>query len=91
MRLGQPNFFLPFDRRGVNPFTDRFEVTLLAEGTVRGTGGLDVVDDDEIAAGVAAAERRFGRIDVLVNNAGYGYQSSIEEGVPEEIRAGASL
>ena len=48
---------------------------------------LDVVDDDEIAAGVAAAERRFGRIDVLVNNAGYGYQSSIEEGVPEEIRA----
>ena len=48
---------------------------------------LDVVDDDEIVAGVTAAERRFGRIDVLVNNAGYGYQSSVEEGVPEEIRA----
>ena len=48
---------------------------------------LDVVDDDEIAAGVAAAEGAFGRIDVLVNNAGYGYQSSIEEGVAEEIRA----
>ncbi|MGW4580614.1 FAD-dependent oxidoreductase [Rhodococcus sp. YH1] len=44
MRVGQPNFFLQFDRRGINPFTDRFEVTLLAEGTVRGTGGLDVVD-----------------------------------------------
>ena len=29
MRLGQPNFFLPFDRRGIDPFTDRFEVTLL--------------------------------------------------------------
>ena len=48
---------------------------------------LDVIDDDEIVAGVAAAMKQFGRIDVLVNNAGYGYQSSIEEGVPEEVRA----
>ncbi len=48
---------------------------------------LDVIDDDEIDAGVAAALKAFGRIDVLVNNAGYGYLSSIEEGVPEEIRA----
>lgn len=46
MRRGQPNFFLPFDRRGINPFTDRFEITLLLEGTVRGTGGIHVVDDD---------------------------------------------
>ena len=48
---------------------------------------LDVIDDDEIDAGVAAATETFGRIDVLVNNAGYGYLSSIEEGVAEEIRA----
>lgn len=48
---------------------------------------LDVTDDAAIAAAVAAAEARFGRIDVLVNNAGYGYQSSIEEGEEEEIRA----
>ena len=48
---------------------------------------LDVIDDDEIEAGVAAATGTFGRIDVLVNNAGYGYLSSIEEGVAEEIRA----
>ena len=48
---------------------------------------LDVIDDDEIDAGVAAALKRFGRIDVLVNNAGYGYLSSIEEGRSEEIRA----
>ncbi|WP_336082230.1 FAD-binding protein [Nocardia sp. SSK8] len=46
MRLGQPNFFLQFDRRGIDPFTQRFEIDLLAEGTVRGTGGIDVVDDD---------------------------------------------
>ena len=48
---------------------------------------LDVIDDDEIEAGVKAAVEKFGRIDVLVNNAGYGYLSSIEEGVPEEVRA----
>ncbi|GGK34192.1 FAD-dependent oxidoreductase [Nocardia camponoti] len=46
MRVGQPNFFLQFDRRGINPFTQKFEIDLLAEGTVRGTGGIDVVDDD---------------------------------------------
>lgn len=45
MRLGQPNFFLTFDRMGVDPFTDRFPITLVPEGTVRGTGGIDVVDD----------------------------------------------
>jgi NAD(P)-dependent dehydrogenase (short-subunit alcohol dehydrogenase family) len=48
---------------------------------------LDVIDDDEIEAGVKAALDKFGRIDVLVNNAGYGYLASAEEGVPEEIRA----
>ncbi|NMO91463.1 FAD-dependent oxidoreductase [Actinomycetospora sp. TBRC 11914] len=40
MRCGQPNFFLAFDRAGIDPFTDRFPITLLAEGTVRGTGGI---------------------------------------------------
>jgi succinate dehydrogenase/fumarate reductase flavoprotein subunit len=40
----QPNFVLPFDRKGIDPYRDRFEVTLHAEGTVRGIGGLRVVD-----------------------------------------------
>ena len=48
---------------------------------------LDVTRDDQIASVVQAAQQRFGAIDVLVNNAGYGYQSSIEEGVETEIRA----
>jgi NAD(P)-dependent dehydrogenase (short-subunit alcohol dehydrogenase family) len=48
---------------------------------------LDVTDAAQIDAAVAAATGRFGRIDVLVNNAGYGYQSSIEEGEDAEIRA----
>ncbi|BEL08426.1 FAD-binding protein [Actinoplanes sichuanensis] len=46
MRLGQPNFFLPFNRLGIDPFTDRFPVTLLLEGTVRGTGGIRITGDD---------------------------------------------
>ncbi|WP_052848194.1 FAD-binding protein [Streptomyces avicenniae] len=46
MRLGQANFFLPFDRLGIDPFTDLFPVTLLAEGTVRGTGGVRITGDD---------------------------------------------
>ena len=36
---------------------------------------------------VSSAVERFGRIDVLVNNAGYGYQSTVEEGEESEIRA----
>ncbi len=44
MRKAQPNFFLPFDRAGIDPFTQRFPVTLRLEGTVRGTGGIRIVD-----------------------------------------------
>ncbi|MBO9708224.1 MAG: FAD-binding protein [Caulobacter sp.] len=40
----QPNFVLPFDRLGIDAYRDRFEVTLHAEGTVRGIGGLRVAD-----------------------------------------------
>jgi NAD(P)-dependent dehydrogenase (short-subunit alcohol dehydrogenase family) len=48
---------------------------------------LDITDAAQIKAAVIAAEARFGRIDVLVNNAGYGYQASIEEGDDAQIRA----
>jgi NAD(P)-dependent dehydrogenase (short-subunit alcohol dehydrogenase family) len=47
---------------------------------------LDVVDAAQIAASVAAAEARFGRIDVLVNNAGVGYFAAIEESEDAEVR-----
>lgn len=48
---------------------------------------LDVDDRAGIDAAVSAAKAKFGRIDVLVNNAGYGYQATAEEGDDAEIRA----
>jgi succinate dehydrogenase/fumarate reductase flavoprotein subunit len=45
MRASQPNFFVPLDRAGIDPFRQRFSVTLRLEGTVRGTGGLRLVDE----------------------------------------------
>lgn len=47
---------------------------------------LDVTNPTQVAAAVDRAVEAFGRIDVLVNNAGYGYMSSVEEGVDAEIR-----
>ena len=41
-----PNFMLPFRRWNIDPYSDRFEVTLRGEGTVRGIGGLRVVAQD---------------------------------------------
>jgi NAD(P)-dependent dehydrogenase (short-subunit alcohol dehydrogenase family) len=44
---------------------------------------VDVTDAGQVRSAVAAAEERFGGIDVLVNNAGRGWYGSIE-GMPEE-------
>ena len=48
---------------------------------------LDVTRPAEIAEAVSTVERRFGRIDVLVNNAGYGFLSGVEEATEAEYRA----
>jgi NAD(P)-dependent dehydrogenase (short-subunit alcohol dehydrogenase family) len=48
---------------------------------------LDVTQPAQVAAVVAETRRRFGRIDALVNNAGYGYLAAIEEGEDAEVRA----
>ena len=48
---------------------------------------LDVQKQREIEAAVEAARQTFGRIDVLVNNAGYGYFAAVEEGEDDDIRA----
>ena len=48
---------------------------------------LDVTDHDADFAAVAAAHERFGRLDVVVNNAGYGHFGFIEEITEKEARA----
>ncbi len=45
MNRVQPNMMLPFDRDGVDPFTQRFPVLLRPEGTIRGSGGLQLADE----------------------------------------------
>ena len=47
---------------------------------------LDVTDNAQIDAAVKAAHDRFGRIDVLVNNAGIGYFGAVEESEEDQVR-----
>ena len=47
---------------------------------------LDVTQRAQIDAAVAQTKERFGRVDVLVNNAGYGYLAAIEEGEDAAVR-----
>lgn len=47
---------------------------------------LDVTVRDQIGAAARATLERFGWVDVVVNNAGYGYRAAVEEATPEEIQ-----
>ena len=47
---------------------------------------LDVTDPARAAAVIQQAEDRFGAVDVLVNNAGYGYRAAVEEGEDADVR-----
>ena len=75
--------------RAVLTARDKARIADLAEGHAERSLvlDLDVTDPVQISAAVQATQARFGRIDVLVNNAGYGYQAAVEEGDDREIRA----
>jgi len=52
-----PNVLPPFNRLGIDPFVDKFPVTLIAEGTIRGMGGIriDAADCQTSIPGLYAA------------------------------------
>lgn len=47
---------------------------------------LDVTDSAQISAAVQQSRERFGGINVLVNNAGYGYRAAVEEADDADVR-----
>ena len=47
---------------------------------------LDVTRPDQVVSAVQQAEKRFAGVDVLVNNAGYGYRGAVEEGDDADVR-----
>lgn len=46
MRDAQPNYFLPLDKAGIDPFTTAYPIRMVYEGSVRGTGGLRLTGPD---------------------------------------------
>jgi NAD(P)-dependent dehydrogenase (short-subunit alcohol dehydrogenase family) len=68
------------DVKTLRPLVDQY-------GDLVAAIALDVTDKAAVAAAVAETVRRFGRIDVAVNNAGYGQFGAIEEVSEAEARA----
>jgi NAD(P)-dependent dehydrogenase (short-subunit alcohol dehydrogenase family) len=67
---------------------DSSKVTDLAEATPDRVLALalDVTKPEQVTSAVQQAQERFEGIDVLVNNAGYGYRAAIEEGDDADVR-----
>jgi NAD(P)-dependent dehydrogenase (short-subunit alcohol dehydrogenase family) len=77
--------------RGDNAVVTARDVARVGDlaGAHQGTAlalSLDVTDATQAGNAVRAAQDRFGVIDVLVNNAGYGYRAAVEEGDDADIQ-----
>lgn len=46
LRLQQPNFMAAFEKAGIDPFEQWWEITLVLEGTVRGVGGIRIATEE---------------------------------------------
>ena len=81
--------------RAVLDHGDNAVITARNTGQVQGLAGahpdsalvlpLDVTCHDQVVAAVIAATKRFGSVDVLVNNAGHGYRAAVEEAAVDEV------
>ncbi|WP_085316051.1 FAD-binding protein [Derxia lacustris] len=73
-----PNVLLSFDRAGVDPFRQRFAITLRGEGTVRGVGGLRhaSADGETTVPGLYAAGDASSREPIAGAISGGGAQNS---------------
>src|SRR6266705_2182324 len=78
-KTGKKIWFITGAARGMG--VDFAKAALAAGHAVVGTGR----DPDALAKAVGAAVNRFGRIDVLVNNAGNFFAGYFEELTPEQI------
>lgn len=79
LKRGYPAVITARNRQNITDITSGYEGQAL-------TLKLDVTDPIQVEEAVKQAEETFGRIDVLVNNAGIGYFAAVEESEEDEVR-----
>ncbi|MEZ5475895.1 MAG: SDR family NAD(P)-dependent oxidoreductase [Steroidobacteraceae bacterium] len=85
--LGKPQPNMPAERIGLTEELESVAAQLRGSGVDAIAQPLDVQDEAQVEQAVAFAVQRFGRLDILINNAGIGYlQAPLLEGTPQMWR-----